>query len=241
MLRDDVARATAVQNNAAPALALSVVVTLALYFVPYGHHVAWPLVLLSTLAHELGHGLAALAVGGRFESFQLWADGSGVATTASSGGRLALAGVAAGGLLGPALIAALLFAAGRRADTARWTLVACGLALLVAEVAVVRNPFGWIFVGIVAAVLIAVGLKASKAVAQFVVVFIAVQLSLSVFSRGDYLFTPTAQTARGPAPSDVAQLAQALFLPYWFWGGLMAVLSVLVLAVGCWAFLRRSG
>lgn len=230
---------SAERRQAAPALALSVVVTLALYLVPYGHHLAWPLILLSTLAHELGHGLAAVATGGSFDSFQIWSDGSGVAHTSSSGGRLAHAGVVAGGLLGPALFAALLFAAGRRGGASRWTLVACGLGLLVAELMVVRNLFGWIFVGAVAAVLIAIGLKASKPVAQFAAVFIAIQLSLSVFSRSDYLFTPTAQTAQGPAPSDVAQLAQALFLPYWFWGGLMAVLSVAVLGIGCWAFLRR--
>lgn len=91
-----------------------------------------------------------------------------------------------------------------------------------------------------AAVLITIGLKAGKPVAQFAAVFIAIQLSLSVFSRSDYLFTATAHTAQGPAPSDVAQLAQALFLPYWFWGGLMALLSIAVLGVGCWAFLRRQ-
>ena len=39
------------------------------------------LVLLSTLAHELGHGIAALLVGGGFESFVLYADGSGAAMT----------------------------------------------------------------------------------------------------------------------------------------------------------------
>lgn len=126
-------------SHAGPALALSVAVTLALYLVPYGHTLAWPLVLLSTLAHELGHGLAAAAVGGSFESFQIWSDGSGVALTSGGNGRLARAAVVAGGLLGPALFAALLFAAGRRGDWSRWTLVACGLGLLIAEVAVVRN------------------------------------------------------------------------------------------------------
>ena len=41
---------------------------------------ARPLVLLATLMHELGHGLAALMLGGSFAQLQLWADGSGVAS-----------------------------------------------------------------------------------------------------------------------------------------------------------------
>jgi hypothetical protein len=35
-------------------------------------------------------------------------------------------------------------------------------------------------------------------------------------------------------PSDVAQIAEALWLPYWFWGGLLAVVSVAVLVGGLW-------
>ena len=42
--------------------------TVALYLVPYGRYVAYPLLLLSTFAHEMGHGLTALVMGGTFES-----------------------------------------------------------------------------------------------------------------------------------------------------------------------------
>src|SRR4051794_35164874 len=45
-------------------LQVSTAVTLALYMIPYGRFLARPLLLLSTLAHELGHGLTALVLGG---------------------------------------------------------------------------------------------------------------------------------------------------------------------------------
>ncbi len=69
---------------------------------------------------------------------------------------------------------------------------------------------------------------------------LAIQLSLSVFSRGDYLFTDVAETAGGTMPSDVARMAEALILPYWFWGGVVGLLSVLVLIIGLWSFLRSA-
>ncbi len=39
-------------------------------------------------------------------------------------------------------------------------------------------------------------------------------------------------------PSDVARIAEALWLPYWIWGGLCAVFSALVLVLGLRAYLR---
>src|SRR5690242_18611415 len=79
---------------------LSVGITAALYALPGLRFIAYPLLLLSTLAHEMGHGVAALFVGGTFESFVLYADGSGVAHTSGVGSRLGSAIVCAGGLVG---------------------------------------------------------------------------------------------------------------------------------------------
>ena len=35
-------------------------------------------------------------------------------------------------------------------------------------------------------------------------------------------------------------MAEALILPYWFWGGVVGLLSVLVLIIGLWSFLRAA-
>jgi hypothetical protein len=219
-------------------LVVCALVTFALYRFPEGRYLAYPLMLLSTLAHELGHGFAALLVGGSFERFEMWADGSGVATWGGSGSRLELAFVAAGGLVGPAFVAALAFTAGRRPKGARRALLFSAFLLGVALLFVVRNLFGFVFVSMLLGFCLLVGLKASDDIAQLALVFLALQLALSVFSRGDYLFTPTAQTAAGPMPSDVGQMALALLLPYWFWGGLCGLFSVAVLAFGLWVYWR---
>ena len=214
------------------ALLISIIATASLYFIPYGRSIAYPLLLLSTLAHEMGHGIAAILTGGSFEKFQLFADASGVAHWSGKATPLQRALVSAGGLVGPAIVGAMLFIVGKNEKLNKIFLVFLGLFLFLAELLVVRNVFGFVFIGMVAVICTAIGLKGSKAFCQWFSYFIGVQLGLSVFSRADYLFVEKAETSAGPMPSDVAQIADALFMPYWFWGGVCGLLSVLSLLVG---------
>jgi len=210
----------------------TVAVTAALYLAPYGHTLAYPLVLLSTLAHELGHGLTAVLIGAHFDAFQLWADGSGMASTRGKGGRLSEGLIAAGGLCGPAFAACVFFVLAKQPVRARIALLFVSVVLTLTLVLVVRNAFGWAFISGVALVCAVAAWKAPAWLAQLTLIFVAVQLSLSVFSRGDYLFTPVAQTSAGNFPSDVSNMAAALFLPYWFWGAACGAISVLALCIG---------
>lgn len=236
--RGTAAVATAPANRGKWFLLGSIVLTIALFYVPYGRQIGFPLVFISTVAHEYGHALTALLVGGRVDSVEIFFSTGGVAHTAHSG-RIADALVSAGGLVGPAIAAALCFVFARSPRLARITLLFLGGLLALSVLFWVRNLFGLVYVPALAAVLLAVGWKARPDIAQMVLVFLAVQLALSVYSRSDYLFTPVANMGGGEqSPSDVANMASALFLPYWFWGGLCAAFSALVLIVGVWLFLR---
>lgn len=216
----------------------SVIVTAAGYTLPELRPFTYPLVLLSTLAHEMGHGLAALLVGGRFLSFELFSDASGIAQTTRPNTPEAQAIVAAGGLVGPALSAALCFIAGKTPGMARLLLSVLAGAALAACLLVVKNSFGLIFVAGVGVVLGWIALQSQSRGAQIALVFLGTQLALSVYSRSDYLFTATAHTAGGSMPSDVATMASALLLPYWFWGAVCAAFSILALLVGAQALWR---
>jgi len=218
-------------------LLLSAVVTLGLYVVPYGDALARPLLYVSTLVHELGHGLAALIAGGRFEKLQMYSDGSGVALTAV-GPTWQHALVLAGGLVGPAVAAAFGFAAARRASWSRVALAAIGLLLLWAIAFKVRTGFGFAVASAVALPALVVAWRARADWAQLVLGFLSVQLALSVFARGDYLFTDKAQTGAGAGLSDSAALGQLLGGPYWLWGGLCGAFSIAALVAGAWLMLR---
>jgi hypothetical protein len=226
------------RRQAVTALAIAISLTLALYWIAPLRPLAWPLLLLSTLAHELGHGLTAVLLGGRFQAMVLWPDGSGVAAYAGHFRAPASAAIAAGGLLGPPLAALLLLVAGRRSRPAHAALGLAAVLLVVVVLLWAGSLFTVLFCLSLAAVLGLLAWRASPAVSQVVCVFLAVQLALASFSRSDYLFTATAHTAEGPMPSDVAHVAAALWLPYWFWGGLIAAVSLAVLLLGGWWFAR---
>ena len=221
------------------ALLISVVATIVLYKVPQLHVVAYPLMLISTLVHEMGHGVAALLAGGTFHHFYMFDDGSGVAYWSGHIGDLGRAFIAAGGLVGPAIGAAVCFACARRETTARYCLGGIGIVLVLAELAVVRNLYGVLFVGVLAGVCLLIALRAGPDLVQLGLVFLAVQLALSVYARSDYLFTKVAQTKQGLSASDSQHIAEAMgFGSYWFWGAICALFSAAVLILGGLYFLR---
>ena len=226
--------------RARAALAGATAVGILAPLLPFGGIVGYPILLLSTLAHEMGHGLTAMLVGLEFDSFRLYADGSGVAMIGGTAGRLSRAATAAGGLIGPAMVGAFLFWLSARPRLAQSALMAFGALMIVACVLVIRNVFGLAFVGVAGGSLFYVGRRFGAGIAQFTVALLAVQMALSVFSRADYLFTKTAMTGEGAMPSDVAQLADLLFLPFWFWGFICGAISVCVLALGLSTFWKHS-
>jgi hypothetical protein len=229
-----------VRRRARQALLWSTIATAALYLVPFGFWIAYPLTLWSTFMHELGHGLAALAVGGRFEQLAIYSDASGVAAYSGVDGSVGRAIVAAGGLVGPPIFATMAFVAGRSTRVARVCLGLLAVSLLLLTVLFVRNAFGLGFALAVVAALGWVTWRKTPETAQFVLLFLGVQSALSVFSRGDYLFTETAVTGAGAMPSDTAQIAAALGGSYWMWGLAVGVFSVLVIVGGITWFWRMS-
>lgn len=212
-------------------LVISSIVTAVLYAVPEARLLSYPLVLISTLAHELGHGLTAVLVGGKFASFELYPDASGIALTGTSG-RLQQAAVVAGGLIGPSVAGVSLFVMGKTPARARTCLGLIAASFVLLLVLVVRNTFGWVFIAGLGATCALIAWRGPALLSQLVVVFAGTQLALSVYSRGDYLFTPVAATSFGEMPSDVALLSEALWLPYWFWGALCGAISVAVILFG---------
>jgi hypothetical protein len=222
-------------------LLASLTITGLLYVVPGGELIGYPLILLSTFVHEMAHGVTAILAGGRFIDLRVFADGSGVAVTATSGGALAQAAVAAGGLIGPAVAAAAGFTLGRRARWSRVTLLVGGVMVLLSGVLWVRSLLGWVVVLGLAGSSLGISLAIRQDHwSQLWVVFLSVQLGLSVFSRSEYLFASGASTGAGFGPSDSAAIADALFLPYWFWGAVCGLFSLVVLAYGAWTFLRGT-
>lgn len=189
------------------------------------------LLLFSTLFHEMGHGLMAMLLGGDFKKLEIGWDASGVTTFAGVSSRIGRALVAASGLVGPAIAAAALFWAARGSDGKLKSATRLfGATLLIIGVLTARSFWAVFFTVGLGLLLLIISHRVSRPKLETFVVFIGVQLGLSVFTRADYLFAKSA----GPGlASDVAQMSEALFLPYWFWGTVCGLFSVIVLFWGC--------
>jgi hypothetical protein len=218
----------------------SIAITIAMFAIPSPEHTWWllaPFRWLHIYVHEFGHGIAALLSGGAFDRFEMWSY-SGVAHTSESG-DLARAFVCAGGLCGPAVVGGVFLAAGRNARWARIALTAFGGFMAISLVLWTRTPFGWGFGAVVAALSLVIALRATSAHAQVFLVFLGVQLALSVYTGGGYLFTQYATIQNGERhASDTQQMAMAIGGPYWFWGVVCAAFSALVLLAGVWGYIK---
>jgi hypothetical protein len=230
------------RRNAAILLAGSIAITLAMFLIPSPENTWWllaPFRWLHIYVHEFGHGVAALLAGGEFDKFEMYSY-SGLAYTSSSG-SLAHAFVGAGGLCGPAVIGGLFLATGRHPQLARLALASFGAFMVVSLILWTRTAFGWGFGAAVAALALAVALRARPALAQAVLVFLGVQLALSVYTGGGYLFTQYVTIQNGHrGPSDTQAMAEALGGPYWFWGLVCGGFSVVVLLGGLWLYVRPA-
>ncbi|MEZ5409629.1 MAG: M50 family metallopeptidase [Acidimicrobiales bacterium] len=207
----------------------AVVLSLVLPRIPYGRLLLYPFALLGTWAHEMGHGLTALFTGGRFRRLVIYRNLDGLAYFETGSLRRAL--VAAGGLLAPAVVGGAFIVAGSREATAPFILTGLAGALVVSLVLFVRNAFGWVALALVAAALVPVARYAPETVRIFVAQMVGIQLCVASWGSLDYMFTPHFHRSDGTyTESDTQMIANVLLLPYWFWGALIAALSITILA-----------
>ncbi len=107
---------------------------------PIVRYVLYPFELFSTWIHELCHGLAALAMGGRFERLEIFSDTSGRALTAIADTRFSKVVVASAGYVGTAFLGVMMLFLQRPTKASR--ILGLGVALVLGLVALV-GVRGW--------------------------------------------------------------------------------------------------
>lgn len=209
-------------------LIAAAITTAVLWQIPGGDYILYPFSILATWFHEMAHGLTAAILGGNFEQLQIFSNGSGFAayTFPSSWDPIRRALVAAAGPMGPPIAGAALIIASRSFKTASLSLKILGISLLVSTLIWIRSPFGFVLIPILGLLILGIALKAPRWMQGFGVQFLGVQACISTYHQLDYLFS---YRAGALGISDTAQIQQNLFLPYWFWGALMAIASLIIL------------
>ncbi|MCS6915232.1 MAG: M50 family metallopeptidase [Myxococcales bacterium] len=203
--------------------------------VPYGHLVLYPMTLLSTWVHEMGHGVTALLCGGRFEELVLFADASGLARSAVPRGWREAA-TAAGGLLAPPLCGAIILRLARHAPRALLAVLAG--ALLLSLLLWVRTAVGWAAMAPLLLLCLGVLRWGGTGGCLFFMQLVGLLLALDTVARIGYLFVPAGMVGGIRRPSDVAGIAQVLGGSILVWGALLAGVSLALLLGGLVGALR---
>lgn len=213
------------------AFVAAVAASIVLGFFPWGRKVIYPFALLGTWAHEMGHGIGALITGNSFEELELYRSLGGQALIGGADGFSQVI-VSSLGLIGPALLGALVMIAGSRARTAPYVLAGLAVIIVASALIWIRNGFGFVSMLAIAVGLGLIARFAPEVVRIATAQLVAIQLALAAWASRDYLFISGFERD-GWHDSDTQNIADELFLPYWFWGGLLGGLSILVLL---WAF-----
>lgn len=238
------------RREAAPRLAspgaLALLAALAALAIGWLGPLAYPFRLLTTLVHELAHGLAALLTGGEFVRFVVFADGSGLAYTA--GGLRAL--IIPAGYVGVALAGAALIALGRGTRSSRIALGALGaaLALLSARYALPTLLSAQLLGGLLTllagvglgALLLAAAWRAGAAWSLFLLNLVAFHLGLSAFGDLWMLFGITTTAGLG-SRSDASAMAELTLIPAPVWAVLWALIAAAALGWAIWRTWLRPG
>ena len=217
---------------------VAIAVSIGLGFVSWGGTVIYPFRLFATWAHEMGHGIGALVTGNSFQELEIYRSLGGQALIGGADG-FAQVIVSSSGLLGPAVLGAVVLVSGSRVRTAPYVLSALGVAVVLSALIWIRNPFGFFAMIAIAAALGAVARFAPPIARVAVAQLVAVQLTLAAWSSRDYLFIKGFERDGQFFDSDTQNISDEMFLPYWFWGGLVGALSLLIVVWAFWvAWLR---
>lgn len=209
---------------------VAVILSVVLPRIPYGRTLLYPFALLGTWAHELGHGITALLAGGSFRRLEIHRNLDGLAFS-SGVGPLGRAVVAAGGLLAPAVAGGGFIVLGASESTAPFILTFLAATILVSVLLFVRNPFGWVALALTGLALVPIALFASEVIRIFVAQLVGIQFCFASWGSLNYMFTKNFHRNDGTlTDSDTQTIANVLLLPYWFWGGVIAALSLAIVA-----------
>lgn len=189
-----------------------------------------PVLFLSTWAHEFGHGLGAIITGGEFVELTVFPDFSGVALTATSSG-FSRAMVVVFGLLGPSLFGVLMIVMTRAFSLYRSAILVLA-GLLALSLIWAADGFTMTTLGAGAVIMGLIGWKLPRRALQYIAYIVAIAMCLTALSGFSYFFIGNAEVAGDYYRSDTGILADIWGGPHWLWGGLLTLLSIIILFAG---------
>lgn len=190
---------------------------------------------MGTWFHEMGHGIMAMVVGGKFNYLEIFSNGNGLAhnSYASNGfyfnKNIALAMVSAAGLFGPPVIGSILILMSKNFKKSKIILYLLSISMIISVIIWVRTSVGVVVILSLGVLLLFIALKAKPMVQQFVVQIIGVIACVNTFRQIGYLYMGNANINGKEMLSDTGSIASRLGMTHSFWGTLILILSFVML------------
>ncbi len=198
----------------------------------------YPFQLTVTLVHELSHGLAALATGGRFIEFTISPNSSGLATTAG-GWRWF---IIPAGYLGAALFGGLMLILIHRSPgmrERRWLAMGLGLFFALMTVLFARNVTAIGVGGLAALALFLLGLYGPPLLVLFGLNLLAIQAILN--SLDSLLGLMRLNAGPFNLPNDAQTMSDLTQVPAVVWAILWSLAALAILIGSVYVAVRRGG
>jgi hypothetical protein len=222
-------------------------ITIALWFIPLGEYLVYPIRLFVTFVHEGSHAIIGFLTGGSVQSLTIASDGSGVVYSAPSGWFGSIL-TSSAGYLGSTVFGVLLLLLIRKSVPANYVLYGCAafVAVMTLVFGIVSPVFNFlslqvafssvaftIIAGIaLTACLFALARFANAKVANFAVAFLAIQCLLNSLSDLKTLFVINAPLIGSDMQNDASNMAAATGLPGIVWVVVWIGISLVMISLG---------
>lgn len=193
----------------------------------------WPLNQFATYVHELFHGLFSLLSGGHFKKMEMFVDGGGAAYL-SYYTEIGSAISSAGGLIGPAIVGAIILFFSRRFKMTHNLLLSLGILIAISALLWARDGYTIAFCAIASVILIAAYFIPSKTVVRVFAQVIGIELCLQNLLDFRYMFIESFERNGETLYSDTGNIAQSLGGTYWSWAILIAGMTLVIVVFALW-------
>lgn len=198
----------------------------------YGYYILYPFTILGTWFHEMGHGIMAIIVGGKFEYLEIFPNGSGLAWN-----RLPInispfadASVTAAGLFGPPFVGSVLILMSKNFKTSKIILFILSVTMILSVIIWVRTTVGVVVISSLGVLFLFIAIKGKPMMKQLVVQIIGVIACVNTYMQIGYLYTEKVTVGGQPESfSDTGSIASNLGMTYSFWGTFILIVSFVML------------
>lgn len=225
-------------TSAQRALAMSLLLSFALWNLPYGEYGVYPFKVFATWLHEFCHGLVMMLTGAGFDYLELFPDTSGIAQAKRSAGVISRAIIASSGYMGASTCGALLLVLAVRPRWAKNVLIFLGVVLAATAFIWIRstNDFGFTSTLLFSVACLVLGAFAGPTIQLNAATFLGVQSTLHCLLDIRVLFRPTLLiNGVVVGQSDAHNMAQFSFGTPTFWSATWLVFSLLCFLIAFWA------